>query len=102
MLFDFFQDIGNFEQRKVNRIEPEENGGIGVSTAYTSDEGYETALLDTNGTHPVERNETREQAEKGHKKWVKFAKLGKGKVITKLGCALNPINIEITLVPYNK
>jgi hypothetical protein len=48
--------------------------------------GYETAILDTKGNaHPVERYEKREDAVKGHKRWVKFAKSGVGKTITKLG-----------------
>lgn len=73
MLLDFFYDINNYEDRKVAKIEPKENNGIGVSTAYTSDEGYETALLDANGVHPVERYDSREESVQGHKKWVSFA-----------------------------
>ena len=45
-----------------------------VSTAYTSDEGYETAILDENGTYPVERYFDLADAEKGHWKWCEEAK----------------------------
>ena len=81
----FLNDFDNYEDRKVGKVEAENNNGIGVSTAYTSDEGYETALLDNNGTHPVERYETKEEAAKGHSRWVKFAKTANDKEVTKLG-----------------
>jgi len=84
-IFDFIQDIGTYDLRRIGRVEPEDNNGIGVSTAYTSDEGFETALLDKNGIHPVERYGTKEDAEKGHIRWVDFAKNGHGKVVKKLG-----------------
>lgn len=84
MMFDFLKDIGNYESRKVARTEPEENNGIGVSTAFTSDEGYETALLDSSGVIPVENYKTKAAARNGHKKWVKFAKTGNGKKVIKL------------------
>ena len=73
-MFSFMQDADDYESRKVSRIEPKDNNGCGVSTAYSSDEGYETALLDKNGAHPVERYENKEEATIGHKKWVKKAK----------------------------
>ncbi|MFW9872524.1 MAG: hypothetical protein ACFFG0_05425 [Candidatus Thorarchaeota archaeon] len=94
----FILDMNNYDSRKIARVEPEENNGIGVSTAYTSDEGYETALFDSNGVHPVERYGTKEKAEKGHKKWVDFAKEGNGKKVIKLGwSAFNNMNEEIFL-----
>ena len=97
MFLNFLQDLDNYEDRKVGRIDREENGGIGVSTAYTSDEGYETALLDKNGIHPVERYETKEQAESGHKKWIQFAKTGNGKKINKLSWSDFDMDKEIVL-----
>lgn len=81
----FFKDIDNYDIRKVGRLEREENNGIGVSTCHTSDEGYETALLDANGAHPVERYETKELAEEGHKKWVEFSKGANGLTVRKIG-----------------
>lgn len=82
-IFSFVKDIGNYEDRKVARTNHEDNKGIGVSTAYSSDEGYETALLDKNGVHPVERYENKSDAEIGHKKWVSKSK--RIKTVIKLG-----------------
>ena len=82
-MFDFVRDIGNYESRKVNRTYCKNR--VGVSTAWSSDEGYETALLDKNGAHPVERYGCRGDAEKGHGRWVVFAKNGVGKEVAKLG-----------------
>ena len=81
--FAFFADIGNYDDRVVAReMSP---SGVQVSTAYTSDCGYETALLDSNGTHPVERYADKDSAEVGHKKWLAFAENASGKEVTKLG-----------------
>ena len=84
-MFEFLQDIDNYDSRKVSRTEV---NGLIVSTAHTSDEGYETALLDdgTPDVHPVERYKSRELAEAGHKRWMAFAKKAKnGTKIKKLG-----------------
>jgi hypothetical protein len=76
-IFKIFQGMSsmqdNYEERKVARINPKENNGVGVSTCFSYDMGYETALLNANTTIPVERYETREEAVIGHEKWVKFA-----------------------------
>lgn len=69
----------------IEFISCEENGGIGVSTVDTNDLGLETALLDSNGTHPVERYASIEAAKEGHSRWVEFAKNGDGKPVQKLG-----------------
>lgn len=82
-MFDFLGMSGNYEDRKVARDELD--NGLIVSTADTSDEGFETAILDKNGTHPVERYKTKNGAINGHKRWVEFAKDGVGKEVTKLG-----------------
>lgn len=79
-MFEFLKDADNFEERKVNRTEI---NGLIVSTVLTSDEGYETAILDANGTHPVERYATKEHANEGHTKWCK--KVPSLTEITKLG-----------------
>lgn len=84
-MFDFMSDIDDYETRKVGRIERENNNGIGVSTAYTTDEGYETALFDKNGTHPVERYDSKRDAESGHEKWIQFAGKADNQKVTKLG-----------------
>lgn len=70
MLGAMASDMGNYNSRKVSR---DEVNGVTVSTAYTSDCGYETALLDKNGVHPVERYESQEKAVTGHASWLRKA-----------------------------
>jgi hypothetical protein len=70
-MFDFFNDFGNYESRKIGR---DEVNGLEVSTCDTSDEGYETAILDSEGVYPVERYSTKKAAIRGHKKWCNEAK----------------------------
>ena len=82
-MFEFFNDFGNYESRKIAR--DTSDCGIEVSTCYTSDEGYETALIDANDVHPVERYNNREEAEQGHYKWLVFSHDANGKIIKKLG-----------------
>mgnify|MGYP001589839313 CR=1 FL=1 len=61
-----------------------QSGPFTVSTVRTSDLNvYETAILDKEGAHPVERYETRGQAEKGHAYWTVMAM--NLEEITKLG-----------------
>ena len=79
------RDAFTYGSRMVGKVFPSGNNGIGVSTCLTSDCGYETALLDGNGSYPVERYSDRDAAEAGHQKWVVFAKESAGKSITKLG-----------------
>ncbi len=71
-MFSFLQDLDNYESRKVGLDEAQ--SGIKVSTAYTSDEGYETAIIDSVGVHPVERYPDIKTAKEGHKKWLDFVK----------------------------
>lgn len=85
MFLDCIKDLDNYESRKIGKIASEDGKTIGVSTAHTSDEGYETALLDSNGIHPVERYEKQQEAKKGHEKWIIFAKSANGKIIKSLG-----------------
>jgi len=85
----------NYEDRKIDRINPENNNGIGVSTVYASDVNqYETALLDAFGAHPVKRYRTMEEAQEGHKKWVKFANSGHGKKITVIGIQYDDCDVD--------
>lgn len=81
-LMAIMSDSNNYESRKVAR---DEVGGLIISTAYSSDCGYETAIIDASQTSPVERYRSREQAELGHKKWCKKAKTLKK--VTMLGDA---------------
>lgn len=61
---------GNYENRKVDKTLV---NGLIVSTVWTTDMGYETALIDKNKVYPVERYADIEEAKKGHLKWVKDA-----------------------------
>ena len=70
-IFDFLKDAGNYESRKVERTEV---SGLIVDTCYTSDEGYETAIIDQNGAYPVERYDSKELAIIGHEAWCDKAK----------------------------
>ena len=85
MFLDFVKDLSNYRSRKVGRQDYVEGETVGVSTAWTSDEGYETALIDSNGAHPVERYYNKDESVKGHEKWVEFSKTANGKKIKKLG-----------------
>jgi len=75
-------DAINYDSRKLGR---DEIAGLEISTCYTSDMGYETAILDENGVHPVERYSSRKAASTGHIKWMKWASNLKNKKIKKLG-----------------
>ena len=66
MVFEFLKDIGNYQDRVIGR---DDINGITISTAFTSDEGFETALVDSKGVHPIERYSSKEEAIVGHKKW---------------------------------
>ena len=69
--------IGNYESRKTGR---DEINGFIISTCDTTDEGFETALVDKNGVHIVERYPNEEEAAKGHEKWIFFIRDGNRKV----------------------
>lgn len=76
--------LNSYENRTIACIERSDTQ-IGVSTVLTTDMGYETALGDVNGIHPVERYPNEEKAIEGHKKWCIFSKSAHGIPITKLG-----------------
>lgn len=56
----------------IARSNPDEllNRGIGVSTVNTADMGLETALLHRDGVSPVQRYDTKAEAQRGHDTWV--------------------------------
>lgn len=89
--------LPDYDSRKLCRTALD--NGLVVSTAWTPDEGYETAIIDINGVHPVERYpEGQAKAYAGHAKWVEFAKDGVGKTVTKLFFSEIPEgNSQITL-----
>lgn len=72
--------------------------GLGISTCLTSDQGFETAILDAKGTYPVERYATKEEAIAGHKIWTrrviagleKIRQLGYGSIVPEKLVMLNP------------
>lgn len=92
-MFKFINDMGNYDTRKLGRTDV---NGVTVSTAYTSDEGYETALLDANGVHPVERYDSKSEAEAGHEKWCKEAETVE--TVTKLGCFGGLVDDEVITI----
>jgi len=57
----------------VRNVLDEEVNGLRVSTVYIA-RGFETAIVDDNGAHPVERYETYEEAILGHERWKEKAK----------------------------
>ena len=64
-------DAYNYDERKV--AEKEQIGLFKVSSCYTSDMGYETAICYADGVYPVERYKTKEECIDGHKKWINWA-----------------------------
>ena len=84
--------------RRIGRLEPEDNNGIGVSTVDSCDMGCETAILDNKGTYIVERYDSEEEAKKGHRRWVRRAKKGLKK-ITDIGYGDLTGKEEIELEP---
>lgn len=78
MLNAMIVDANNYDERKV--AEKIEVGKFKVSSCYTSDMGYETAIGYKAAFYPVERYETKEECIKGHNKWIEWAK-SKPKVI---------------------
>jgi hypothetical protein len=72
--------------RTVCRTKSKSN--VVVSTMWAGDcLAYETALLDANGVHPVERYADDVAAMQGHHRWLAFADDCDGKEITVLGDA---------------
>ena len=84
-LMDDIGMMNNYDERKVAQDVLE--NGLEVSTAYTTDEGYETAIINTLGkVSPVERYYSKDDAVLGHAVWLAFAADGIGKTITVLVC----------------
>lgn len=85
-IFSMLDAIAAGPGRVVARTETK--GGLTISTVLTVDAGYETAVLDANSAHPVERYPNEEAAKKGHRRWVRAAptlttikKLGYGDLV---------------------
>lgn len=74
MLEGIASSIGTYDSRVVGRCEGKENNGVGVSSAWTGDCGFETALLPSKHKIViVEQYADKEACEAGHEKWVAFA-----------------------------
>ena len=65
-------DGDNYEERKV--AEKVEIGKFKISSCYTSDMGYETAIGYKGEFYPVERYGNAEECINGHNKWIEWAK----------------------------
>lgn len=81
-MFEFLRDAGDYAMRNVARDTVDT---LLIDTAFTSDEGYETAIIDKNQTCPVERYKDRESSEEGHKKWIKWCQDKNNIKVIKLG-----------------
>jgi hypothetical protein len=74
-MFDFFMDAGNYEDRKVANFVDDD---FTIDTCSVSDgrKNYETAVMhilyNDNKWIIVEAYDTKEEAQKGHDKWVKI------------------------------
>lgn len=55
-----------------------ETHGVVISTVNTPDMGPETALVDSNGAHPVARYSSVEEAKDGHWKWCEKVESTRG------------------------
>jgi hypothetical protein len=92
-MFSFLKDIDTYDTRKVGRTDVD---GLTVSTAYTSDEGYETAIIDANKVYPVQRYGSKANALKGHKNWTAKAKTLKTvNVLSGLGGLVDGKKVEL-------
>lgn len=78
MLNAMILDANNYDDRKV--AEKEQVGEFKISSCYTSDMGYETAVIYKDEVYPVERYISKEECIEGHNKWIEWAK-NKPKII---------------------
>lgn len=73
-MFDFFNMVGNYEERKVDNFQ---KGDLTIDTCRVtdSDKDFETAIEHKSYNDGkwiiVELYDTKEEAQKGHDKWVK-------------------------------
>lgn len=78
-MFNFFNMMGNYEDRKVDRFYNED---MTIDTAQVSDgrQPYETGIkhfrYNDNRWVIVESYDTKEEAQEGHNKWVEFMTSG--------------------------
>lgn len=101
-VLDGLQDDNYIRNYEKNLVDLYESDGFNVSTVNTSDMGYETAICDKEGVHPVERYENREQAKKGHDKWIEYVKNYNGWEVKELGYGVLCESEKIILIPKVK
>jgi len=63
-------DVLEYDSRKVD--DKYTFNGLTVSTVWTDDMGYETAIIDSNRTNIVERYPDKKSAAEGHFKWIEW------------------------------
>lgn len=63
-------EVGVRQDYEKNKLQRTEVDGLIVSTIWTDDYGYETAVVDTTRTSVVERYKLKEEAVKGHEAWT--------------------------------
>ncbi|ATW62713.1 hypothetical protein SCBWM1_gp29 [Synechococcus phage S-CBWM1] len=98
-MFKVMSMAGNYDIRKVDRTTLP--NGVEVSTCYTNDYGYETALLNTKGdVFPVERYgyDLNDSVHAGHDRWVEFARDGIGKTVNYLGSENDYLDSDGTFI----
>ncbi len=72
--------LGIFGPRQGHSMRDEVNG-FTVSTVNSPDQGWETAILDGNGAHPVQRYADESSAAIGHAKWKQLISSGETQVV---------------------
>jgi hypothetical protein len=81
MLFDFLNDLDNYDDRKVDRFESDE-GNLLIDTCKVSDgkQDYETGIAHDDYNDGkfiiVEAYDSAKDAQVGHNKWVKIMTKG--------------------------
>jgi len=74
-IFDLFGAVAD-GGKSNSPIDRTDVNGFMVSTVDTMDKGPETAIVDANGAHPVERYGSVKEATIGHAMWVSRIKNG--------------------------
>lgn len=83
---------------QIMQTKAEDNEGLGISTVNSSDMGYETAVIDSSGAHPVERYSSELEAIAGHRKWVEKSKVLKTIIELGFGSLVEAKDIELVRI----
>lgn len=71
---DIFREFIDDISKNSNKLFRTEVYGLIISSVYTPDCGFETAIIDKNNIYVVERYKNEQKLSEGHKKWCKKAK----------------------------